>query len=114
MPRGKIVREEDPLIERLTEQLKAEWKNESSEASEPVIIEQGSAGFGMNPAIHIYVIWSDWGSLDQQERSEVIMNAYEAANGRDKTEYVTFAMGLTPKEASKMGIRYEVVGVPVA
>jgi hypothetical protein len=53
------------------------------------------------------VIWSDWGDFNQQERSEIIMDAYEEARGSDLVSLVTVAMGLTPTEAERMGIEYE-------
>ncbi|WP_165373280.1 hypothetical protein [Sorangium cellulosum] len=54
--------------------------------------------------MHIYVIWDDWGTLGQQERSEIIMDAYEEAQGQQRALGVAVAMGLTRAEGQRMGV----------
>lgn len=51
-----------------------------------------------------YVIWSEWGDLDQRMRSELITDAYWEVFD-DKGLALTVAMGLTPEEATRMGIQ---------
>jgi hypothetical protein len=87
----------DDLLRRLVQ----EWKQPRDDASEPVIVYEG--GTPDRPT-HLYVVWSDWGDLNQQERSEIIMEAYEQAKGADAGLHVTVAMGLTPEEAKRMNI----------
>ena len=56
---------------------------------------------------HLLVIWDAWGILSQQERSHLVMEAYEAANGRTAALDVSVAMGLTQDEAAQLGMRFE-------
>jgi hypothetical protein len=52
---------------------------------------------------HVYAVWDDWGKLDQQARSELIIEAYwEVFDVKGLA--LTVAMGLTPDEAKRMGI----------
>ena len=53
------------------------------------------------------MIWDDWSDLDQVERSEIIMDAFEDRYGKDRACNVTVALGLTPAEAERMGIGYQ-------
>ena len=90
----------DYLLQRLTQ----EWTKPDENALEPVIIEAAEERyFG---STHLYVIWSDWGTRSQQERSELIMKAYKATHDAEAFLNVTVAMGLTPEEAQRMGIHY--------
>ena len=93
-----------PATDELRTKLIQEWRF-PTEASQPVMIE--AAGDRFNPTTHLYVIWDRWTELSQSERSEVIMDAYEATHDRQQVLTVTIAMGLTAKEAERMGIQYE-------
>jgi hypothetical protein len=104
MPIGRLVTERNTQAEALRERLIHEWQ-QPSPAAQPVLIE--AAGDRMSSSKHLYVIWDDWLSLDQRERSEIIMDAYEGTHERQEVLSVTVAMGLTAKEAERMGIRYE-------
>lgn len=104
MPIGKLILKQDLRTETLREQLTHEWEHPSL-AAQPVLIE--AVGDRMSGSKHLYVIWDDWLSLDQRERSEIIMDAYEATHEGQEILSVTVAMGLTAKEAERMGIRYE-------
>ncbi len=104
MPFGKIIVDADPVEDELRFHLIREWRGENPASDEPVIIE--APGDRFNPSTHLYVIWNRWGSLSQQRRSEVIMEAYEQRYGRDPSLNVTVAMGLTPGEADRLGIPY--------
>ena len=77
--------------------------NPDPAAAQPVIIEESA---GTSQPVHVYVIWDDWPPLGSIERSEVIMDAYEQVHGRGQTANVTVALGLTPAEADRLGIRY--------
>ena len=77
-----------------------EWKSPDSKAKEPIILIDERP----NQPIHLYVVWSAWEDMDMQERSEIIMDAFEAVEGLDKCLEVSVALGVTPKEAPKFGI----------
>lgn len=90
----------DVLRRRLVE----EWEHPTENPSAPIIIEED--GEGQRPT-RLFVVWDEWPELDQEERSEIIMDAYEEVRGRDKSLLVTVAMGLTRREADRMHIVYE-------
>ncbi len=81
-----------------------EWETPGADP-QPVLIE--AVGERMSGSKHLYIIWDKWASLDQRERSEVIMDAYVATHAPQQVLNVTVAMGLTVAEAGRMGIRYE-------
>ena len=56
---------------------------------------------------HLLVIWDDWRDLSQQDRSYLILRAYEAAKGADAAAEVSVAMGLTTTEAETLGFELE-------
>ena len=57
--------------------------------------------------VHLLVVWDDWRSLSQQERSLIIMDAYRAAEGAEAANLVSVAMGLTSTEAERLGFDLE-------
>ena len=57
--------------------------------------------------VHLLVVWDDWRSFSQQERSVVIMDAYRAAEGAEAASLVSVAMGLTQQEAERLGFDLE-------
>ena len=92
--------------EELLARLLEEWRSpQPSENSEPVIIEERPGNY--DRVNHLYVVWSDWGDLTPIERSKVVMQAYARFRGQDLANSVTLAMGLTPDEAEKIGIRLD-------
>ena len=105
MPLRRLVHEHtrSPGADKLSADLLNEWRSPSETAGQPVIIEDGG---GAKP-VHLYVIWAAWQDMDQVERSEIIMDVYEQVHGQAKALEVTVAMGLTPKEAQRMGISYQ-------
>jgi hypothetical protein len=71
--------------------------------TEPFIILESE---GSKNPIYVYVVWSDWSTLEMDERTRIIMEAYEEARGAQACfEVVTF-LGLTPQEAPRFGIDY--------
>lgn len=104
MPIGRLVLSQDLQSEELRVRLKQEWTH-PSQSTQPVLIE--AAGDRLSGSTHLYIIWDDWQPLDQRERSEIIMQAYEETHDRQDVLRVTVAMGLTVEEAGRMGIRYE-------
>ena len=104
MPVKKLIRSgPTPAARALLNRLVDEWQHPDPNATQPIIIEESG---GQNQPTHIYVVWDDWASLGSIERSEVIMDAYEEVRGRGGAINVTVAMGLTPAEADRLGIRY--------
>lgn len=110
MPIGKLIDDRDPYIEKLQVALTSEWNNPSLDIKEPVLIEsEQPVRFSVaHKPLHLYVIWSDWQSVRSQDRSEIILKAYEATHDMEDTLRVTLAMGLTPTEAERMGIKWVV------
>lgn len=105
MPVKKLVRSgPSPTAQALLDRLVAEWQRPVPGAQQPIIIEEAS---GQGQPVHLYVVWDDWASLGSIERSEVVMDAYEQVHGRRDATNVTVAMGLTPVEAERLGIRYQ-------
>jgi hypothetical protein len=96
-------RQPPPAAQALRDRLVAEWKAGNSMATQPVILEEAGRA---NQPIRVYVVWDDWAQMDAVERSELIMDAFEAVYGRDKSLNVAVAMGLTPAEADRMGIPF--------
>jgi hypothetical protein len=104
MPVKKLVRPgPSPAAVALRDRLVDEWRHPDPAAQQPVIVEESG---GAGQPIHVYVIWDDWSPIGTIERSEVIMDAYEAVHGTAQSTNVTVAMGLTPAEADRLGIRY--------
>lgn len=69
---------------------------------EPVLVEDAS-----RRGLKLYVIWSRWSEFDPRERSEIITDAYTRAKGAPALPHLIVAMGLTPGEAQRMGIKYQ-------
>lgn len=84
----------------LKKRLIDEWREEPGPEPRPDIVEETEG----DRTVHIYVTWDDWGTLSQEDRSEIIMDAYEEAAGPQKALEVTVAMGLSHREAKRMGI----------
>ncbi len=88
----------DGLQQRLTE----EFLHPADEYAPPFInIERPGA------SIHLLVVWDEWHDLSQQDRSYLILRAYEAAEGVDAAAEVSVAMGLTSAEAERLGFEFE-------
>ncbi len=104
MPLRKLKpRPVHPLTETLLERLTEEMRHPSEQSVEPVIIfEEKPSG-----VLELYVVWSDWVGLSMEERSEIIMDAYEEVYGLDRRRWVSMAIGVTPEEAPRYNIFYE-------
>lgn len=99
----RITHESPEVAEELRRRLADEWRNPQEGDVEPFIIEES----GNYRPTHLYVIWKEWADRNQQQRSEIIMDAFEDVKGRNKVLDVTVAMGLTPVEAKRMHIDYQ-------
>jgi hypothetical protein len=67
----------------------------------PRIIEEDDR---LSQNMHVYVLWDAWASVSERERSEIILEAYEQARGKDEMLRISVAMGVTPIEAARMGL----------
>ena len=84
----------------LKNRLVAEWRNQNPTEPRPTIVQETD---DQGVVVHVYVVWSAWGDLDQQARSEIITEAYwEVFDVQGLA--LTVAMGLTPEEANQMGV----------
>lgn len=90
--------------EELLKVLVEEFKNPSDNPSRPDILEEG--GEGSKP-LHLYVVWDEWADLPQEDRSDLIMDAFIRSEGEEKGYLVTVAMGLTHDEAKRMKLGVE-------
>lgn len=99
-----VIRRErkiDANMERLRRLLVEELQGSNAPGREPVIIIESESSKGPT---HLYVIWSEWGDIPLDERSKVILNAFEEAMGIEFVLDVTLALGLRPDEAPRFGI----------
>ena len=116
MPVGYIVKENRAEVAKLQQRLTAEW---SQTGTNPALFDENALVLiedeqpvrfsAARQPLHLYVIWDTWADLPQQERSEIIMESYEATHQSSDIVRVTLAMGLTKSEAKKMGLNYQTV-----
>ncbi len=96
------IRENDNKAQELRRRLADEWsgKNDTPEPRPDIREEVDRSGH----IVHLYVIWNEWGNLDQQRRSELIMDAFVEVRGMEAALDISVTMGLTTEEARRMGI----------
>lgn len=102
MPRFVInspaeVRHHDKLVKRLAQEL----ESHSPTDLQPLILEERIDATGSR---HVYAIWDKWKDLSDDERSQVIVEAYSQTEGPAVAEQITIAAGLTPIEALSLGL----------
>jgi hypothetical protein len=106
MPVRKLVkigqlRVPDARIDDLVRRLASEWASDTGGgADSPQIVELRDPNTGV---VHLYVVWHEFHGIGQQQRSEIIMDAYERV-ARSDIPNVTLAMGLLQEEADRMGL----------
>src|SRR4051794_13005646 len=86
---------EGKLVDRLADELK-----NSRDSGQPTIYEQEFP----TGRIRVVVIWDEWDRLSHEERTAVILGAYDSALGRAYRERVALASGLTVPEAYSAGM----------
>jgi len=92
----------EDLVKALAKELKA-----SGGGLQPLILEQVTRPNGDRD---VTVIWDRWRSVPEDARPEVIIAAYERAEGKEYADSVMTAEGVTASEAAALGIlRYAVV-----
>jgi len=102
MPRIKrgLTATAKPRHPGLTAELVAELRADRA-AGQPRIEEQH---FPTTSAIRVSVFWDKWAGLPDEERSEVILQAYEQVEGRAYRDRIALAFGLTLPEAHESGL----------
>ena len=75
----------------------------SALVSAPVIIEEQTP----RGPIHVTVIWDGWRDIAAEQRGRVILDAYRQVQGEETARAISIAMGLTPAEAMRLGIRWD-------
>jgi hypothetical protein len=91
-----------PRTGELEQRLAREFAAPSDDPhAQPIIIAEPP---GEGPITRLFVIWDEWALLSQQDRSEIIMDAYVHAKGQAEALRISVAMGLTAAEAARMGI----------
>lgn len=101
MPRKKSAGEDRarPVGGNLAESLANELRN-NRESGQPVIYEQEFPSGG----IRATVIWDAWDHLSLEDRTTVILRAYELAEGPDFRAKLALVSGLTVPEAYAAGM----------
>jgi hypothetical protein len=101
MPRKKISVEAETtstggrLVERLAKELRSD-----RESGQPLIYEKEFH----TGKIQVAVIWDEWDRMPLDERSSVILRAYELAEGAEFKNRVALPSGLTFPEAHATGM----------
>lgn len=54
--------------------------------------------------IHVTVIWDRWGDVAPEDRSRIILDAYERVRGPESILNPSAALGLTHADAKKLGV----------
>jgi hypothetical protein len=88
-----------PVEAELKRQLEAELRNPTNNPEPVIVIERPHP-----TTTHLFVIWSLFDGLEQVVRSRIVLDAFEEVRGEREALNVTVSMGLTPAEASRMGI----------
>ncbi len=102
MPLHKTSRTLQPTLLTLLKELVGEWKNpRTGKTAEPDIFEADPGG---KEPIRLYVVWSKWKDIAATDRSDVILDAFEAVRGKDMVIRVAVATGFTPDEARSFGL----------
>ena len=107
MPRKKRGFEEPlrPANGELAERLAEELRHER-DSGQPVVDEQTFP----SDKIRVTVIWDEWDHLPLEDRTAVILRAYELAEGREYREKIMLASGLTVPEAYAAGmLPYQII-----
>lgn len=99
--RKRLGAREHPDHNNLVAELVRHLKDEPNLPEFPKIIEEPVR---LSSTLRVYVFWDAWGSVPELERSEIILEAYEQARGKQEMLRVSVAMGLTPLEGKQLGI----------
>lgn len=89
-----------PQHEKFVKKLVQEFSATSANL-QPLILEERVPA---TRSRHVRVIWDAWKSLDDEQRSAIIVDAYLAAEGAEAASEITIAEGFTPQEALALGL----------
>ncbi len=103
MPYKKITPSRPIMDSSLVNDIAQELRLQQSEGSPgaPLIIEEEAR---YTDRIHVTVIWDRWSQVGPEERSRIILEAYETVRGPGTFLTLTSALGLTHAEAKKLGV----------
>jgi hypothetical protein len=108
MPRRKIgVQSALPAAKaRLADTLAAELRDDGKQFGQPMIYEEDYP----SGKVRVVVVWDEWADDPLDDRSAVILKAYEAVEGPAAREKVALASGLTVPEATAAGmLPYQII-----
>lgn len=88
--------EHDKLVRRLAQELASPGSD-----LQPLILEQEIEATGSR---HVHVIWDRWKDRSEEQRSDIIWDAYAEAEGAEAVKNITLASGVTPAEAVVLGL----------
>jgi hypothetical protein len=103
MPVRQYKTNRPPQQGQLVDRLAQEWESPDPTATEPVVLEERNP---KGEVVHVYVVWSDWAQMSRENRGEVIMDAAERIKPIPDVLKITIALGLTPEEADRFGIKW--------
>lgn len=99
----KIFRPKPTFDPSFVEAIAQELRLEQAEGlpDSPLIIEEDAP---YSERIHVTVIWDRWAQIGPEERSRIIVEAYEQVRGAGTFLTLTSALGLTHADAKKLGV----------
>jgi len=84
------------LLDRLVEELRS-----PHDVGQPLVIEQR---FPSIDKTQVQVVWDKFEGIPEQDRSELILSAFEQVEGKPSRDKILFASGFTIPEATSTGI----------
>lgn len=96
-------RANDKTYQDLKKLLIAEWREEAGSYTQPrpeIFEEEVEPGHIES----VYVVWDALAKLDDQTRSELIVEAFREVKGEDKIANLMLAMGLTTSERGRFSL----------
>lgn len=95
------------LHAKLVQELAHELANDSGKKVMPYVLEEQVEATGLRTAT---VIWDRFHGVPEEDRSDIILAAYESAEGKEYAESIAIPLGFTPKEAVALGyLPYRVI-----
>lgn len=83
------------LVDKLAAEL-----NSDRDYGQPLVYEQEYT----TKKVRVTVVWDEWADASLEERSAIILGAYEQAEGIQGREKIALASGLTVPEAASAGL----------